>query len=100
MWEGRLAPEYRKPFDSLAVTNAAWLKEKAVSGVEDDLTSMWLPGLGDIRNALMASVCRLSYGHIFFLGAPGKECVAHLTTLDQPADRWHRKCLQTGEERR
>lgn len=43
--EGRLIPEYRKPFDSLAVTNAAWLKEKAVSGIEDGISSIWLPGL-------------------------------------------------------
>jgi hypothetical protein len=34
-----------EPFDSLAVTNAAWLEEKAVSGVEDGISVIWLPGL-------------------------------------------------------
>jgi len=34
---------YGKPFDSLAVTNAAYQKEKAISPQKDDLFDIWLP---------------------------------------------------------
>jgi hypothetical protein len=40
-------------FDSLAVTNAAWLKEKAVSGVEDGMSSIWLPFVDTYRTLCM-----------------------------------------------
>ena len=42
--EGQITPTYRKPFDSLAVTNAAYQKEKAISPQKDDLLDIWLPG--------------------------------------------------------
>ncbi len=42
--DGKLIPTYRKPFDSLAVANLAYQKEKAVSGIENGLRSFWLPG--------------------------------------------------------
>ena len=42
--DGKLTPEYRKPFNILAITNAVYQKEKAVSGVENGLRSVWLPG--------------------------------------------------------
>lgn len=39
-----LVPEYRKPFDLLAVTNEAWREKKAASPLEDGRPSIWLPG--------------------------------------------------------
>jgi len=41
--EGRITPTYRKPFDSFAVTNAAYQREKAMSPQKDDLFDIWLP---------------------------------------------------------
>lgn len=40
--EGQITPTYRKPFDSLAVTNAAYQREKAVSPQKDNLLDIWL----------------------------------------------------------
>ena len=42
--DGRLIPNYRKPFDLLAVTNTAYQKTKAAFDVESDLCPIWLPG--------------------------------------------------------
>jgi len=42
--EGREAASYRKPFDRLALTNAAYQKRKATSRVKSGLSQIWLPG--------------------------------------------------------
>jgi hypothetical protein len=42
--EGRITPTYRNPFDSLAVTNATYQKEKAISPQKDDLFDIWFLG--------------------------------------------------------
>jgi len=41
--DGKLHPNYRKPFDILALTNAAYRKEKAVSSEKDGISKIWLP---------------------------------------------------------
>lgn len=46
--DGTLIPNYRKPFDTLAVTNAAWQKKKATSRMRSGLSEIWLPGDPDI----------------------------------------------------
>jgi len=43
--DGKLIPNYRKPFDLLAVTNVAYQKEKATFPSKSDLLDIWLPGL-------------------------------------------------------
>ena len=53
--EGQITTTYRKPFDSLAVTNAAYQKEKAISPQKDDLLDIWLPSLDDVRTACLAA---------------------------------------------
>ena len=40
---GRLAPQYRKPFDTLVVTNAKYQEEKAAGVDSNDLFDIWLP---------------------------------------------------------
>jgi site-specific DNA recombinase len=42
--DGKLIPNYRKPFDLLAVTNLEYQKQKAISLSENDLFDFWLPG--------------------------------------------------------
>jgi site-specific DNA recombinase len=42
--DGTLIPQYRKPFDLLAVTNQAYQQTKATSPKESGLCSTWLPG--------------------------------------------------------
>jgi site-specific DNA recombinase len=42
--DGRLIPNYRIPFDLLAVTNSEYQKQKATSGLENGLFDFWLPG--------------------------------------------------------
>ena len=42
--EGILTPEYRKPFNILEVANREYRKKKAISGVENGLCTVWLPG--------------------------------------------------------
>ena len=42
--DGTLAPEYRKPFDSIAVTNAAYQQKKTADFTSGDLSEIWLPG--------------------------------------------------------
>ena len=45
LWkDDTLIPNYRKPFDTLAVTNAAHPKEKATSRMKSGLSEIWLPG--------------------------------------------------------
>jgi hypothetical protein len=40
------AATYRQPFDLLAVSTAAWEKEKATIGSTASVSEKWLPGLG------------------------------------------------------
>ena len=40
---GQLIPTYRKSFDLLVETNAAWIKEKAVLLPKNGLSDKWLP---------------------------------------------------------
>lgn len=40
--EGRLTINFRQPFDMIAVTNAAWIEEKAAGSDSGDLRSIWL----------------------------------------------------------
>ena len=42
--DGKLIPQYRKPFDLLAVTNQAYQQTKATSPEESGLCPIWLPG--------------------------------------------------------
>ena len=58
---GCLTPNYRKPFDMLAVTNVAYKKEKAASPSKDDLLAIWLPMVDDFRT---------------FLATQPRECIA------------------------
>ena len=44
--DGRLHPDYRKPFDMLAVTNAAYEEQKAAFPEKNGLCGIWYP-LGD-----------------------------------------------------
>jgi site-specific DNA recombinase len=41
--DGQLIPNYRKPFDLLAVTNVAYKQKQAASLEKSDLCSLWLP---------------------------------------------------------
>ena len=41
--DGTLIPQYRKPFDLLAVTNQAYQQTKATSPKESGLCGIWLP---------------------------------------------------------
>jgi site-specific DNA recombinase len=43
--DGQLHPEYRKPFDLIAKTNAEYKRKEADFGEEIDLSLFWLPGL-------------------------------------------------------
>jgi len=42
--QGKLIPNYRKPFDLLALTNAAYHKRKATPPTKSGLSENWLPG--------------------------------------------------------
>jgi site-specific DNA recombinase len=45
LWkDGALIPNYRKPFDLLAVTNSAYQKREATFQVKSGLSEIWLPG--------------------------------------------------------
>ena len=45
LWkDGVLIPNYRKPFDTLALTNTAYQKRKATSRLKSGLSEIWLPG--------------------------------------------------------
>ncbi len=47
--DGKLIPNYRKPFDLLAVTNTEYQKQKATSQSENGLFDFWLPGTDSNR---------------------------------------------------
>ncbi len=47
--DGKLIPNYRKPFDLLAVTNTEYQKQKATSSSENGLFDFWLPGTDSNR---------------------------------------------------
>jgi hypothetical protein len=47
--EGRPAVNFRQPFDMIAVTNEAWINEKAAGADSGDLRSIWLPTLDTVR---------------------------------------------------
>jgi site-specific DNA recombinase len=42
--DGKLIPQYRKPFDLLSVTNRSYQQTKATSPEESGLRPNWLPG--------------------------------------------------------
>ena len=45
LWkDGDLIPNFRKPFDMLALMNAAYQKKRAASRVKSGLSEIWLPG--------------------------------------------------------
>jgi site-specific DNA recombinase len=45
LWkDGDLIPNFRKPFDILALTNSAYQTRKAASRVKSGLSEIWLPG--------------------------------------------------------
>ena len=45
LWkDGALIPNYRNPFDTLALTNSAYQKRKATSRGKSGLSEIWLPG--------------------------------------------------------
>ena len=54
---GKLIPNYRKPFDILAVTNVAYQQEKAASLSKDDLFNIWLPEVNPLRNLSLFPCC-------------------------------------------
>jgi hypothetical protein len=47
--DGRLIPNYRKPFDLLALTNAEVQKERAVPPKKHGPFEIWLPGRDSLR---------------------------------------------------
>ncbi len=47
--DGRLIPNYRKPFDMLALTNAVYQNGKATRPVKSGLSEIWLPGRDSLR---------------------------------------------------
>ena len=50
LWkDGTLVPNYRKPFDILALTNSAYQKQKATSRAKSGLSEIWLPFVNDYR---------------------------------------------------
>jgi site-specific DNA recombinase len=51
--DGRLTVTFRKPFDTIADTNAAYETEKAASGSADGLSERWLPELVDVDNRML-----------------------------------------------
>ncbi len=48
--DGKLIPNYRKPFDLLAVTNTVYKRQKAVSLSENGLLDFWLPVCNPLHN--------------------------------------------------
>jgi site-specific DNA recombinase len=45
LWkDGALIPNYRKPFDMLALTNTTYQKKKTASHSKSGLFEIWLPG--------------------------------------------------------
>jgi site-specific DNA recombinase len=60
-WHGdHLIPEYRKPFDLLAVTNEAWRDRKSASPLEDGRPSIWLPMLDTFRTLCFMPIPEIS----------------------------------------
>jgi site-specific DNA recombinase len=54
LWrDGGLIPNYRKPFDILALTNAAYQKRKATSRVKSGLSDIWLHRVDEFRNCFL-----------------------------------------------
>jgi site-specific DNA recombinase len=54
LWrDGSLIPNYRKPFDMLALTNVAYQKKKATSRVKSGLSEIWLPVVKAYRTVLL-----------------------------------------------
>jgi len=50
LWkDGNLIPNYRKPFDVLALTNSAYQERKATSWVKSGLSEIWLPFVNEYR---------------------------------------------------
>ena len=47
--DGKLTPQYRKPFYLLAVTNMSYQQTKATSPEESGLCPIWLPVLHDLQ---------------------------------------------------
>ena len=42
--DGKLTPTYRKPFDSLVITNVVYQESVEAKGREQDFCPIWLPG--------------------------------------------------------
>lgn len=51
---GKLIPNYRKPFDLLALSNMSYQKEKAVSPKKNGFFKIWLPFVNSYQNQLTA----------------------------------------------
>ena len=53
LWkDGDLIPNFRKPFDILALTNSAYQTRKAASRVKSGLSETWLPRINAYRTLL------------------------------------------------
>ena len=64
---GELAPNFRKPFDLIAVSNMAYQRKKATFPEENDLSNIWrpLPDLNRCRRRERAvSWARLDEGDV------------------------------------
>lgn len=57
--DGRLIPQYRQPFDLVAVTNKSYQQTKATSPEESGLCPNWLPYLEECLRVSQAIVPRL-----------------------------------------
>src|SRR5204863_9676904 len=54
VWKDRsLTATFRQPFDSIAVANPAWQRQKAAGATSSDLRPIWLPTLDTLRNVLL-----------------------------------------------
>ncbi len=48
---GKLTPQYRQPFDIIAVTNQSYQKKKVANSEISDLLPSWLPVVDAFRGA-------------------------------------------------
>jgi hypothetical protein len=66
---GELAPNYRKPFDMIAVYNQAYQREKATNPKKSDLFDIWrpLPDLNRCRRRERAVSQLLFYRGVRFI---------------------------------
>jgi len=73
LWKnGNLIPNYRKPFDILALTNAGYQKRKATSRVKSGLSEIWLPFVNEYRTlcSIPSPEVKVMFSHLMEVGFP------------------------------